>query len=70
MIPVALELTTLNASQLTSGQVPSAVLSNAWKIGGNSGTTAGTHFLGTTDNQPLEIKVNSARALPANTCTP
>jgi hypothetical protein len=37
--------------------------SNFWKLGGNSDTTPGTHFLGTTDNQPLEIKVNNQRAL-------
>ncbi len=34
-----------------------------WKLGGNSGTTAGTSFLGTTDNQPLELKVKNTRAL-------
>ncbi len=34
-----------------------------WSMSGNVGTTAGTHFLGTTDNQPLEIKVNNTRAL-------
>lgn len=34
-----------------------------WKLNGNAGTTAGTHFLGTTDFQPLEIKVNNQRAL-------
>lgn len=34
-----------------------------WKAGGNSGTTAGTHFLGTTDNVALELKANSLRAL-------
>jgi hypothetical protein len=34
-----------------------------WKAGGNAGTTAGTHFLGTTDNQPVEFKANGARAL-------
>ncbi len=34
-----------------------------WKTGGNSGTTAGASFLGTTDNQPLELKVNGQRAL-------
>ena len=34
-----------------------------WKLGGNSGTTAGTDFLGTTDDQPLELKVNNVRAL-------
>jgi hypothetical protein len=34
-----------------------------WKTGGNSGTAPGTHFLGTTDNQALEFKVNGLRAL-------
>ena len=34
-----------------------------WSLGGNAGTLAGTHFLGTTDNQPLEIRVNGTRAL-------
>jgi len=88
-------LTTLNASQLTSGTVADARLSanvsllgssiesgeitdgtigaadvNAagfnttfWRAVGNSGTTPGTHFVGTTDNQPLEFKVNGLRAL-------
>jgi len=56
-------LTALNAAQLTTGTVPTATLSNAWKIGGNGGTTVGTHFLGTTDDQPLELKVNGLRAL-------
>lgn len=36
-------------------------LSGLWKTTGNSGTTAGTHFLGTTDNQPLQLHANSAR---------
>jgi len=34
-----------------------------WKTDGNSGTTPGTHFVGTTDNQPLEFRVNNTRAL-------
>jgi hypothetical protein len=34
-----------------------------WQTGGNPGTTPGTHFLGTTDNQPVEFKVNGQRAL-------
>lgn len=34
-----------------------------WSLTGNSGTTAGTNFIGTTDNVALEVKVNSARAL-------
>jgi hypothetical protein len=34
-----------------------------WRASGNAGTTAGTHFLGTTDNQSLELKVNNQPAL-------
>lgn len=34
-----------------------------WKLGGNSGTTPGKDFVGTADNQPLEVKVNAVRAL-------
>jgi len=34
-----------------------------WNVRGNAGTTAGTNLLGTVDNQPLELWVNSTRAL-------
>jgi trimeric autotransporter adhesin len=34
-----------------------------WQVGGNSGTSAGPQFIGTTDPQPLELKANGARAL-------
>ncbi len=34
-----------------------------WALAGNAGTTPGSHFLGTTDNQPLEVRVNGSRAL-------
>jgi hypothetical protein len=34
-----------------------------WSLTGNSGTTPGTNFLGTTDDQAVEVKVNNARAL-------
>ncbi len=30
-----------------------------WKITGNTGTTAGTHFLGTTDNVSLDFRTNN-----------
>lgn len=36
---------------------------NFWALTGNAGTSAGANFLGTTDNQPLELHVNGARAL-------
>ncbi|HUA65830.1 MAG TPA: tail fiber domain-containing protein [Alphaproteobacteria bacterium] len=56
-------LTGLNASQLIAGTVPFAALSNAWKTTGNSGTSPGTNFVGTLDNQPLEFRVNNQRGL-------
>ena len=34
-----------------------------WSLTGDSGVVSGTHFLGTTDNQALEMRVNNARAL-------
>src|SRR4051794_27192435 len=34
-----------------------------WHLIGNFGTLPGTHFLGTTDSQALELKVNAERAL-------
>jgi hypothetical protein len=34
----------------------------AWKTGGNAGTIDGNHFIGTTDNIPLTIKVNNQKS--------
>lgn len=51
-------LTNVNAATL--GGLSS---SNFWKTTGNSGTTAGANFLGTTDNQPVEIKAKGLRVL-------
>ncbi len=34
-----------------------------WSLTGNAGTTPGTDFIGTTDNQPLELWVGGSRAL-------
>ncbi len=33
--------------------------SSAWNLTGNAGTTAGTNFIGTTDNQGLDIRTNN-----------
>jgi trimeric autotransporter adhesin len=62
-------LTALNASQLTSGTVPDASVAanvartnQVWLLGGNAGTTA-SHYIGTADSQPLEIRANGLRAL-------
>ena len=51
-------VTSVNAAAL-NGLSSSAF----WQSGGNSGTAPGTSFIGTTDNQPLELRVNGARAL-------
>ena len=34
-----------------------------WALGGNAGTTAGANYVGTTDAQPLELRVQGARAV-------
>ncbi len=36
---------------------------NAWLLTGNSGTTPGTNYVGTSDNVALVFKVNNERAL-------
>lgn len=36
--------------------------SNNWALLGNAGTTVGTNFLGTTDNQDLQFNVNNKRS--------
>ena len=59
----------VDSSRIADGAIEAqdlstTVLSNTfWRWGGNAGTVAGTHFLGSTDNQPLELKVNNQRAL-------
>jgi hypothetical protein len=51
-------------SMNTSGNVLqlSANIGNYWNVQGNGGT-GGANFLGTLDNQPLELRVNNTRAL-------
>lgn len=58
----------VDSAKLADGSVQASDVNAAsfnatfWRAGGNAGTTAGSHFLGTTDNQPLELKVNGLRA--------
>ena len=54
-------LTTAGNTITIAATIP-AVNGPAWGIGGNSGTAPG-NFLGTTDNQPLELRVNNNPAL-------
>src|SRR5262249_27727036 len=48
----------VSAAALAPDAVPSA-----WLLAGNAGTNPATQFLGTTDAQPLELRVNGQRAL-------
>jgi len=47
---------------LTGTQIDESTLAGLWKLGGNSGTGA-SDFLGTSDNNPLNLRVNGARGL-------
>jgi len=37
--------------------------SSGWELTGNSGTSPGTNFVGTTDNKALELRTNNQRAI-------
>lgn len=55
-----------DALGLASWVSPAAV-SGAWATIGNTGTLAGTNFLGTTDNQALVFKTNNAENMRITT---
>lgn len=55
--------TTLSPRQELTATPYALYAKSAWALTGNSGTTPGTNFIGTTDNVALEFKVNNARAL-------
>ncbi|HWX19363.1 MAG TPA: hypothetical protein VN578_05585 [Candidatus Binatia bacterium] len=51
---------TPNGNTITLG---TSLGGGGWSLTGNAGTTPGVNFLGTTDNQPLELWADSSRAL-------
>ncbi|MEZ4785684.1 MAG: hypothetical protein R3F28_16605 [Candidatus Kapaibacterium sp.] len=53
--------------QLSWVNPASAVTGFVWTLSGNSGTTAGTNFLGTTDSVALHIRTNNVDRLIFNT---
>ena len=54
----------LATKSVTSNKIDWATISDlSWELDGNAGTTPGTHFLGTTDDRALELRVNNRRAL-------
>jgi hypothetical protein len=65
-VPFALrsgDAQTLGGMPASEYLTPSSVGSSAWSLEGNAGTTPGTHFIGTTDDQPLDLVANGTRAL-------
>jgi trimeric autotransporter adhesin len=50
---------TINVADLS----PTLASNTFWRLGGNTGTQPGLHFLGTTDNRPVELQVNGQRVL-------
>ena len=55
---------TLGSGAVNNANLSAQTLSNTfWRLAGNAGTIAGTQYIGTSDNQPVEIKVNGVRAL-------
>ncbi len=55
----------ITTEKIAAGAITAAKLApnaTGWGLAGNSGTTP-ADFVGTTDNQPLELKVNGARVL-------
>lgn len=54
-------LSNINASSVNG------LSTNFWQTKGNAGIVEGSHFLGTTDNAPLEFRVGNARALRLDT---
>ncbi len=70
----------MNGNQGASGQILTsqgagsppvwqAVGGSVWGLSGNSGTSAGANFIGTTDAQDLQFKVNNATAMTIDDAT-
>lgn len=56
--------TTLGGFMYWNGSIWLSMMgvSGGWTTTGNAGTVDGTHFIGTTDNSPLNFRVNNERA--------
>lgn len=52
------------------GTTQTTAATTDWKLSGNSGTTGGTNFIGTTDNVPFEIRMSNIRVWRATAGDP
>jgi len=50
-------------SNVNARQLEGKLAMDFWQTSGNLGTVGGTHFVGTRDNQTLELRANNERAL-------
>ena len=48
---------------LLAGDLVGGLSATAWSLAGNAGTSSATNFLGTTDNQALELRTANVRSL-------
>jgi hypothetical protein len=55
-------VTGVNVTLPTAQSIKDSVINNAWLLKGNVGTTAGTNFIGTTDNVDVVFKRNGMQA--------
>jgi hypothetical protein len=55
-------LVTANASGDLSVRSASSLITPAWSLSGNAGTSYGTNFIGTTDGEDLQIRVRNFQA--------
>lgn len=57
---------TVNGIASSALDLSPAISANAWAKSGNAGTTAGTHFIGTTDAVDLVLKTNNSERMRIN----
>jgi len=53
----------MNVSNVDASTLNGLNSTNLWQLGGNSGTTPGANYVGTSDNETLELHVDGERAL-------
>jgi hypothetical protein len=63
LAPNAVDSSKVVNGSLTAADINLATIGVFWRLGGNAGTNSATDFLGTTDDEPLEVRVDGSRAL-------
>ena len=69
VVNASLQANAVTTDKIADGTIAASDLNAAlasstfWRLDGNAGTAPASQFLGTTDNQPLDLKVNNQRVL-------